>query len=208
MKKLVLMLFVFVMFVSVVFSADITKGPWLLRPTKTSMTVMFESSLKAQATLRYGNKSKLSNLIKIDSHDKVVFTVKNEGEQVRYLYVATMDQLKPGAQYSYSVEIAGTRTKPVSFKTFSDEQGAFTFIAYGDTRSYYEAHRLVVRNFTRHDPAFILHSGDFIAPEKYASWQIQYFDQMIGVIDRRCSVDIVKQRIVVPCEGLSHDLSR
>ena len=92
MKKIILMLFVFVMFVSLAFSADITKGPWLVRPTKTSMTVMFESSLKVHA------------------------------------------------------RVAG--------------------------------------NFAQHNPAFILHSGDFIKPDKYASWGSQYFEPLKGIIDR------------------------
>ena len=32
----------------------LTKGPWLVRPTKTGVTIMFESDAKAEAVLRYG----------------------------------------------------------------------------------------------------------------------------------------------------------
>jgi hypothetical protein len=74
--------------------------------------------------------------------------------------------LRPDTTYRYRVisrteeaELASTYHE---FTTPSAELQEFAFCAYGDTRSFPDQHRKVVRAMIKSEPRFILHSGDLV----------------------------------------------
>lgn len=75
--------------------------------------------------------------------------------------------LQPGSVYSYRLVVEGDGQRATSlryrFTTPQLGQPAFSFCAYGDTRSDPAAHKQVVRALMKQSPAFILHSGDLVA---------------------------------------------
>jgi len=165
----------------------LTKGPWLVRPSKTGVTIMFESDAEAGATVRYGEGEALDKEKRVRPREKVAYPAGYYGQgpkAVRYLFAAELEGLKPGTRYAYHVEVAGAKSGEAFFKTVPEKPEKVTFIAYGDSRSNPDVHEALASRFLAHEPDFILHTGDFVDIGHYAEWGRLVFEPLAGVIDR------------------------
>src|SRR5205814_620880 len=68
-------------------------------------------------------------------------------------------ELKPGTRYSYTIQPGGVTA---SFKTASGEDSDLFFIAWGDSRSYYDRLARVADLAAKDVPDFTIHSGDLV----------------------------------------------
>ncbi len=135
---------------------------------------MWISRRGGQRTLRYGAGETLDREVRVKPARAV------EGEDTEHIYEARLTGLRPGISYRYELDCGSAG----SFRTFSDEPGRLTFIAYGDTRSNPEVAARVAGCFDGHDPAFILHTGDMLKTGRHEEWKPYFFDPLRGVTDR------------------------
>lgn len=126
-------------------AAGIDKGPYLMNPTTTGITVCWVSSEPEKGTVTV----------------RGVSAVVNEGVPARYHRVK-LTGLKPYKQYSYGVECGGDK-KVGTFRTSAPAGQPFKFVAYGDTRTQPRIHAAVLDRMMRFSPDFVLQSGDQVA---------------------------------------------
>jgi len=171
-------------------AAALTKGPYLQDPGPTAMTVQYETDAPADGVVRFAAGPALDRHVPAHLHEKVVLPAdpkaKAAEERAFYLYRARLTDLAPGTAYRYQVALAGEAGGAVhTFRTFPERADRVTFIAYGDSRSYPDRHRAVAANFLKHDPAFILHSGDLVSRgSTYEQWGPQFFAPLADVLPR------------------------
>jgi acid phosphatase type 7 len=118
--------------------------------------------------------------------------------QERHLF--ELKDLTPGTRYGYCVEYgnpragrAPLRTEAFFFTTPSMGSQDFRFIAYGDSRDRHQTpkrHREVAANFLRHQPEFIVSTGDVLVGGVTASssmfgndWTKNFFEPLKGIIE-------------------------
>ncbi|NOX44898.1 MAG: metallophosphoesterase family protein [Caldiserica bacterium] len=79
--------------------------------------------------------------------------------------------LEPGTRYVYRIALAdGSRTPPGRFVTPPEGFTPFTFLVYGDTRTFYDRHRIVADRMAEEDAAFVVHTGDLIESPMEGEW--------------------------------------
>ncbi|MCK4260217.1 MAG: metallophosphoesterase family protein [Halanaerobiales bacterium] len=82
------------------------------------------------------------------------------------LFRIPLDALKSNTEYVYQVVINKMPvTEVYSFFTASDEPIEFTFMAYGDTRSHQDKHKLLADKMALDEtnPRFLIHVGDLVS---------------------------------------------
>jgi len=164
-------------------AAGMFLGPYLQNPAKTRMTVMWITGSKSEGTVRYGTKETLNHKVSVSSTKNYIMSGKKGSGPTAYVYEAELADLKPGTVYQYEVSWEEVREKG-SFRTIPDKPEPFTFIAYGDSRNGTKIHTKIASRFAKHNPAFILHTGDMIYGGNYAQWGPFFFEPLKGVISR------------------------
>jgi predicted phosphodiesterase len=163
-----------------------TKSPYIQGPTTNSIRILWESKVRAEAVVRFGQQGTL------DREQRIITVVELIPPPVTnkpaptpfYLYEAYLEGLKPAESYSYVVELAGAKTSSKTFKTLDPAQTKITFIAYGDSRSQPDIHTAMARQFKAWHPDFILHTGDLVANGKqYDLWSKEFFTPLANVMD-------------------------
>jgi hypothetical protein len=171
-----------------------TKGPYLQSPGDDTMTIMWESPVDGRAVVKYGRDGDLDQKIEVvksftlprqparrNKEDAVDGSLPQD--RAYHFYEAVLTGLTPGATYRYRVELNGQATPAYGFRTFDRRAGKTTFIAYGDSRSSPVIHGKLAAQFQRHDPDFILHSGDIVARGfQYDLWKREFFDPLGSVL--------------------------
>lgn len=160
-------------------AADFTIQPYLQAPGTTTMTIQWEMDSLAEGTVTFRKGTETAQVLTVSEPVK---TPKGYTSPP-CLYAATLTGLSPDTKYTYTVSSGGV-SQSGSFSTFPEKADTFTFIAYGDSRSNPEGHKRVVANFRRHNPKFILHSGDFVGNGgDRPSWKSQFFKPLEGVLN-------------------------
>lgn len=181
-------------------ASNFTKGPYLQAPGATSMMLLWESRDALPAEVRFGKGKHLdqvspvpppraltgvstryrTNIITGVRTNVATFTVTN----VVYVYEATLKDLQPDTSYDYAVDLGSESSAPGTFRTFGSSPAEVRFLVYGDSRSNPKTHTKVAREFLKHKPDFILHTGDLVARGKdYSLWGREFFDPLKGIID-------------------------
>lgn len=156
-----------------------TKGPYLQAPGQNTMTVMWESMTAGEAIVHFG----LNGQTDQSATGKPFKTITANDRQY-YLYKVTLNGLKPGSTYAYTVELKGTKSAPKRLRTFAEQPSKVVFIAYGDTRTNPDIHADLAKWFKKYDPDFILHTGDLVARGKnFELWEKEFFVPLANVID-------------------------
>jgi hypothetical protein len=188
-------------------ASHFTKSPYLQAPGPDTMTLLWESQENLPAVVRYGAGPSLDRVQEVASPKlmagvstryatNVVADLKANPPTLKtnvvsysvtnvfYVYEARLSPLRPDTAYSYVVQL-GAESSPVArFRTFGRSPAEVRFIAYGDSRSNPREHAIVARQFLRHRPDFILHTGDLVARgTDYSLWSREFFDPLAGVID-------------------------
>ena len=183
-----------------------SKGPYVQAGGPTSMTIMWESATNAPGLVRFGRGGKLTetlvvgpprpmtgistvyrtNVVSVRTDSLTVLrtnVVAPDATNLFYVYTATLENLKPGAAYTYAVELDGSRTRPRQFKTFKPNTKSVRFIAYGDSRSNPDTHAALARRFRSHAPDFVLHTGDLVGRGRdYWLWSPEFFTPLADVM--------------------------
>ncbi len=177
--------------------AAITKGPYLQNPSPKAVTVQWETDEPGEPVVRFypaaeGYRGPIQTAAG-RVHEKVTLGVTpgdpGSPAPVFYLYRARLENLAPNTEYRYWVENSvegkgAVASEPRIFRTWPAKAERVTFIAYGDSRSNPEAHRAVARNFNRHSPDFILHTGDLVqSGGSFEQWGPQFFEPLADIID-------------------------
>ena len=159
--------------------------PFLQNPGKTNMTIRWVAGRPASFAVRWWPSPGESPL----SPASPAGERRRSGEEEMGMIAtgadtacsATITGLKPGTTYGYEVHSEGAAASG-TFRTVPDGPAAFTFIAYGDSRSKPDLHRKVVAAFAPFNPAFILHTGDLVTSGAYSEWKREFFEPLDGVI--------------------------
>lgn len=147
---------------------NLTKGPYLADPGNGSITIRWESDLKADFVLKYGenelpDKSKIAEFI----------AERKSG----FLYEANLTDLEVGKKYFYKVTSDKINSEVNTFKIGIDKNEPFCFIVLGDSRSKPHIFKAIVDQINKIDPAVIIANGDLVAKGgSYDNWQSQFFD--------------------------------
>jgi len=100
------------------------------------------------------------------------------------LNVAALDGLAESTEYRYRL-VAGEQVAEGSFRTAAGGAVPFTFVIYGDTRTYPERHRAVCEGIAAEDPAFVVCSGDLLANgEVWELWKREFFDPAMPYLSK------------------------
>ena len=151
--------------------AAFKNGPYLLAPKTDAMTVVWESTAKADATIAFGDAAdKLGAPVAVAADANAP---EFQGAKMNFYYY-TMTGLKPGTRYYYEVKLAGGESCKASFRTLSDKPDKINMISLSDshifaTRSELDA---AVKSY---DPDLILHCGDLVEgtgaqAEQFSFW--------------------------------------
>jgi predicted phosphodiesterase len=117
----------------------IRRGPYVQAVGTTEATICFETVEAVEGKLLCDGKS--------------VTGPKGIRHQI------ALRGLKPGTRYSYSIQPGGTSG---SFRTSPDADGDLFFVAWGDSRTYYDRLARVAALAAKDEPDFTVHSGDLV----------------------------------------------
>ena len=165
---------------------EFVKRPYLQRPTTTEATVRWSTASPRACLVTYALEEKRSRTSRIPPEPVAAVEVQPfdfVGTRRReYLFRLRPALLKPGATYTYAVRCGESRHQG-TFRTSPSPSGplapsAFTFIAYGDSRSGWDVHAELTSRFLNHRPAFILHTGDMVRRDTAERWQKNFFDPL------------------------------
>ena len=176
MKRVIIIYFSAVFFLISNFSnASITKGPYLINPGQTSMTIMWESNSAEEAIVRYGDNSDLElslAVIPLAERDSL------------YLYRAYLGQLKTDSKYFYQIKMNDDRSKLTYFKTSPDSNSPINFIAIGDSRTGHDIHRSISDMILDLNPDFVISMGDLVGNGgNFDEWGPHFFEPAAKVIN-------------------------
>jgi len=148
---------------------QIIKGPYLQNVGKTHITVLWETNMPMTGKVHYGQITTAENSV---SHNQPI-----------KVHEITIDGLHPQTAYRYQIQ-SGSLIASSTFKTAPAQNAPFTFVVYGDSRSYPKIHRQIVEGMLDASPDLIIHTGDLVANgKKYQQWGEQSFTPLTGVID-------------------------
>jgi hypothetical protein len=137
---------------------EIVRGPWVLAPTPTSATIVWETSMPVASSLVLDGR-------RLDG-----------GSGTHHVVSAT--DLAPSSAYRYHVEIEGGASSEEAQVVTAPQPGAterVRFVVYGDNRSNGDAHRRVVSAIATEGADFLLNTGDLVDHDSDDEWQM-FFD--------------------------------
>ncbi len=135
--------------------SQVMKGPYVVAPTPTSLTVVWETAtaITSQA------------LVNGQSYDG--------GSGTHHQVVVS--GLGPSQQYNYHVETDGQSSEEAVSSTAALPGGRVRFVVYGDSRTNGDTHRRIAEAAAAESPDFVVTTGDLVASSSDAEWQT-FFD--------------------------------
>jgi acid phosphatase type 7 len=131
-------------------SVKLVFGPYLQLVTPNSITIVWETDAPAPGAVSFGKTGALGS---------------RQGDPLPAArHAITLAGLEAYTTYTYRVEAGSTPLSPAyTFRTAAGpSQDAFTFVAYGDTRSNDAVHQAVVDRIAALRPDFAVHVGDLL----------------------------------------------
>lgn len=155
--------------------AAITKGPYLVHPEQTSMTIMWESDNSQSASINYGTTVGMTQKLTVQP-----FADKDDF----YLYKVTLDNLSPDSKYYYKVKLADGAEHTSFFKTNPSAKSEITFIAIGDSRTGHDVYRTISKDINSYSPGLVISMGDLVGTgSHFNEWGPHYFQPASHLID-------------------------
>ncbi len=156
-------------------SQTVIKGPYLLTPQKTIVSILWETDMPVKGTVFLGEGETFRSHI-----EGMLLGDRNGG----YLYQVSISGLKPGHEYYYRLD---TEKKPGSihhFSTAPEDGSSLSFVAMGDSRSNPDIFRQISEQVNKLNPDVIISMGDLVADGgNYPQWEKFYFTPAADVID-------------------------
>lgn len=152
----------------------ITKGPYLVNPGKSSMTIRWETDKQADGAVYWGQEGR----------GRQSASAQLTGEKNGFhLYEVTLLNLQPGSDYLYEVNF-GANTLTGHFRTAMNDDTPMSFVAMGDSRSNPDIFRLVAERVNQVNPDLIISNGDLVENGgDFDQWQAFYFSAASAIID-------------------------
>jgi predicted phosphodiesterase len=160
------------------------RGPYLRHLSSSSSLIVFQVESGKEAEILYGTSP--SELSKRKS---------GEIKRIRYgdIEVSTasvrLENLKPDTEYFYRVK-ATNSDRVWSFKTYPEDITSFTFVVFGDNRTYLEVFKKMVSLISNENPLFVIHTGDCVdtgtlysGMNLFVGWE-EFVDTMIPLMER------------------------
>ena len=163
-------IFVFLLF-NAVLSQKLLKGPYLLEPGSTDMTIRWELSDSVSCFIRY-DESKQQPARLRGKKDKA------------FLYEVQLTALQPAKKYVYRISCSTKDIASSWFKTFSSKDENIHFVAMGDSRSHPDIFKTIIQQVQEDEPDFVISMGDLVADGgDYEQWGKYYFDVAAPLIN-------------------------
>jgi len=190
-----------------------TSSPWVWGPLlgavgEDSIAICWETSRSVSIDLHYS----LAQIYDVTKTWQETLTFdKHEGHGEVWLC-----DLVPGEVYRYQlVAFEGDAVYPSrigTFRTSSEDLRSFSFVVYGETRSYPDRHKLVATTIARDEPdaSFAVHVGGIVespTPERMANflWAIDELGRshpyLPVVDDRLATEDLYYEAFALPPGG-------
>ena len=151
-------------------------GPFLENPGPRSMTVSWIRRDPAPCTLTVNTPDEPARSYETTPCSRI----GDDGDSV---YRVRLDGLTPDRAYRYALRCPSGRVES-EFRTFPLDPERIVFIYYGDNKSIFDVHRRVATRFARHEPLFVMHSGDMTERGRYEEYRSYLFHPLRDVIDR------------------------
>ncbi len=144
--------------------AGFEKGPYLQRPTQSSIVVAWQTSGTDLGTVEYGTSSSLGSSVSATTPST--------------MQAVELTGLSPGTVYHYRVSTDGESSRLSSFVTAPREEQPFTFVVVGDTRTDADAHQSVVDAIRNNvgAPDMYLNTGDLVEDGGEADQWAEFFE--------------------------------
>ncbi len=120
----------------------------------------------------------------------------NEVEHGKWVNYYHHDQLVDCTQVKYRIRFSGGDSNTnldgvnIEWSIFAEDPEAFTFVVYGDARTFEISHQRVMRRIERIDPLFTFHTGDYFTNPQYgAQYEIKSLLRTTAEIRERKPVD-------------------
>lgn len=166
----------------------IRKGPWLMEPEPTSMTLLVERVRPGPVTVRAWQL--------VPAGTRAPDAVERTDGAESALHEVRLTGLVPGARYQYELSGPGIETARGTFGTPSEYSDAFRFVLYGDTRTNARAHATIIRAMQREGADFVVHTGDLVHDgRRESNWQ-QFF---------QIEAPLLRDAVFIPVVG-NHEL--
>ncbi len=151
-------------------------GPYLENPGPETVTLSWVRRDASPCALTVAAPGEPERALTVKAHAHI-------GENGDWLYRVRLDSLTPGIRYSYVLHCPSASVES-EFRTFPLESDRIVFVYYGDNKSIFDIHRRVVARFARHEPLFLMHSGDMTERGRYEEYRPYFFHPLRDTISR------------------------
>lgn len=144
----------------------ITSGPYLQYITKTSATILWETSEKATSVVEFGDQTPL--------------TSRTAGTEDCEMHEVRLDNLQPQSNYFYRVVSKGasgeeSASKVYTFQTAVEDHTAYAFGVVSDTQNNPPVWGKISTLLFGERPNFVIHSGDIVGDgRKREEWTEEF----------------------------------
>ena len=141
-------------------------GPWLQHATRTSITIMWETAVECDASVRYGETVPLPRTVSAPGKSRI--------------HAVELTGLQPETGYFYQVRSQCGPLAVISsvhpFQTAVNAGTPFGFAVIGDTQTNVSVSRRIFRAVYTERPNFVLHVGDEVGDgnQKFL-WTREFF---------------------------------
>ena len=146
----------------------LVKGPYLQFHSDTTMVVMWESDTPTPSLVEYALPPDPPIQISPVPNDPVL------------IHEVVIPDLVPATRYDYRVSTDGNGfdwTDTYTLTTAPSEGEPFTMAVYGDSRTDFISHGLVVESIIQSAPEWVMNLGDLVGlGQEYESWATEFFE--------------------------------
>jgi hypothetical protein len=129
-------------------AVQLTRGPYLIRPGASEMTISWETDSEVPGEVRFGKDANYGETVKSS------LPVKHHTLRLR--------GLKPARLYHYRVLSGGVDSGDATFHTLPGADKQLRVAVYGDTRNGHDVHERVINQVLKEDPDLVVMVGDLV----------------------------------------------
>jgi predicted phosphodiesterase len=156
-------------------------SPYLQALTTNSVTVLVECDSKEFPQLVFGKTPDMTSKMDAQSFNKTDYS------RPTFVYRIVLNNLEPGIKYFYKVSQGKSQSQTNSFKTLLPNAKSLRIAVYGDNRSNPKMFSKITDNVIKHDPDFIILTGDLSYNNKYESFKEEFFTKSnLDLLSKYC----------------------